>query len=181
MTRQITQAALRRAVREKVAPDAQSSVLKAVELFCAFAERHKWTGREVRPRAYKLPSGVEINVSPMGRYFSQVTNSEWLVALQPRQENFPNDEQFAMWRSALFYSFCNGNDDAMIVDLSKSSVSQKRQISEVTARKYPLVDLDELNLRLEQTTACYKRAVDIVPERPRRKIKKKDDEPSFRF
>lgn len=181
MTREISTDALRRSVREKVDVDAQASVLKAVELFCAFVEKHKWKGRALSERNFRLPRGEKIKVSPIGRYYSQLTESEWLVALQPRQEDVPNSEQFAMWRSALFYSFCDGEDDVMIVDLSKSPVHHKRQLSEIKSSKYPLLSLTDLEERLDLVVSCYKRSIEIVPERPRREVSKKDDEPTFKF
>jgi hypothetical protein len=73
-----------------------------------------------------------------------------------------------MWRSALVYEFCGGQDSAMIVDLSMNSISQKRELREITARKFPLLAKSELDERLELVGHCYRAAIDIVPERPRR-------------
>jgi hypothetical protein len=175
MTREISETALRHAVRERVFPEAQPSVLKAVELFWKFAEKHQWKGRAQLASAYKIPSGLTVKVDPIGRYFSQHTKSEWLVALQPRQDDIPNDEQFKIWRSVLVYEFCAGEDAAMIVDLSRNSVNQKRELRELTARKFPLLTKNELDERLEFVGACYRKAIDLVPERPRPPSRDKDD------
>ena len=180
MTRELSHIALRNAVREKVFPEAQPSVLKAVELFWKFVERHQWKGNSLSASGYRLPGGLSVKVEPVGRYFSLHTKSEWLVALQPRQGDVPNDEQFSMWRSALVYEFCAGKDMAMIVDLSKNPVSQKRELRELTARKFPVVAKGDLDERLELVGACYRKAIDLVPERPRRPSRD-DDEPDFGF
>jgi hypothetical protein len=180
MTRELSELALRHAVREKVFPEAQPSVLKAVELFWTFVEKYQWKGNVLSESAYRLPSGLAVKVNPIGRYFSQHTKSEWLVALQPRQGDIPNDEQFRMWRSVLIYEFCDGRDVAMIVDLSKNPVNQKRELRELTSRKFPLMTRDELDERLELVGACYRRAIDLVPERPRR-LSRDDGEPDFGF
>jgi hypothetical protein len=180
MTRELSEIALRHAVREKVFPDAQPSVLKAVELFWRFVEKHRWKGNSLSARGYELPSGTMVKVEPIGRYFSQHTNSEWVVALQPRQEDIPNDEQFCMWRSALTYLYGAEKDVVMIVDLSKNVVSQKRELRELTAKKFPLLSKVELNDRLDVVAACYRKAVELVPERPRRLLVP-SEEPGFGF
>jgi hypothetical protein len=180
MTRELSEIALRHAVREKVFPDAQPSVLKAVELFSRFVEKHKWTGKSLSPRSYRVRGGA-IRVEAIGRYCSALTKKEWIVALQPRQDSFPSAEQFRMWRSALYYEFCKNEDLVMIVDLSKNPVSQKRELHEITARKHALVNQSELDERLELVASCYNKAIEIVPERPRRETKKDDNEPSFTF
>jgi hypothetical protein len=136
MTRELSEIALRHAVREKVFSEAQASVLKAVELFWKFVEKHQWKGNSLSASAYRLPNGLSVKIDPIGKYFSQRTKSEWLVALQPRQGDIPNDEQFCMWRSALVYEFCAGKDAAMIVDLSKNPVSQKRELREVLQENF---------------------------------------------
>jgi hypothetical protein len=180
MTRELSEIALRHAVREKIFPEAQPSVLKAIELFWKFVEKHQWKGIALSESAYRLPNGLSVKVNPIGRYFSRHTKSEWLVALQPRQGNIPNDEQFGMWRSVLVHEFCAGEDLAMIVDLSKNLVNQKRELRELTAKKFPLITKDELDERLEQVGACYRKAIDIVPERPRRPSRD-DTQPSLGF
>jgi hypothetical protein len=180
MTGELREIALRHAVRDKVFPEAQLSVLKAVELLCNFVEKHQWKGRALSESAYALPSGSRVKVNLIGRYLSQRTKSEWLVALQPRQDDVPNDEQFRMWRSALVYEYCAGEDAVMIVDLSRNSVSQKRELRELTARKCPLMTKSELDERLEVVTRCYRKATDAVPERPRR-LSRANDDPSFNF
>jgi hypothetical protein len=180
MTGELSEVALRHAVREKVFREAQASVLKAVELFWKFVEKHQWKGKTLSERTYALPSGLNVKISSIGRYFSQHTKSEWLVALQPRQGDIPNDEQFSMWRSALVYEFCTAEDTAMIVDLSKNAVSQKRELRELTARKFPLIVKSELDERLELLGACYRKAIDLVPERPR-PPSRDDGEPDFGF
>jgi hypothetical protein len=180
MTGELSQIALRHAVREKVFPAAQPSVLKAVELFCRFVEKHQWRGKALSESAYPLPSGLGVRINSIGRYFSEHTKSDWLVALQPRQDDISNDEQFSMWRSALVYEFCSGEDAAMIVDLSKNPISQKREVREITARKFPLLAKSELDERLELVGHCYRTAIDLVPERPRRPPPR-DDTPDFGF
>src|ERR1700722_5927842 len=89
MTGELSKIALRHAVREKVFPEAQSSVLRAVELFWQFVEKHQWKGKALSESAYTLPSGLNIKINPIGRYFSKHTKSDWLVALQPRQDDAP--------------------------------------------------------------------------------------------
>lgn len=180
MTGELSQTALRHAVREKVFSEAQPSVLKAVDLFWRFVEKHQWRGKALSESAYTLPSGLGVRIGPIGRYFSEHTKSDWLVALQPRQDDIPNDEQFSMWRSALVYEFCGGEDTAMIVDLSKNPISQKRELREITARKFPLLAKSELDERLELVGHCYRTAIDIIPERPRRPPPR-DDDPDFGF
>jgi hypothetical protein len=180
MTGELSEIALRHAVREKVFPEAQSSVLKAVELFWKFVEKHQWKGNALSESAYALPSGLSLKIRSIGRYFSQHTESEWLVALQPRQDDVPNDEQFSMWRSALVYEFCAGEDAVMIVDLSKNPVNQKRELRELTARKFPLLARRELDERLDLVAHCYRQAMDTIPERPRRPSRDHDD-PHFDF
>jgi hypothetical protein len=180
MTRELSEIALRHAVRGKVFPKAQPSVLKAVELFWKSVEKHQWKGNGLPASAYRLPNGLSVKIDPIGRYFSQHTKSEWLVALQPRQGDIPNDEQFCMWRSALVYEFCAGQDAAMIVDLSKNPVSDKRELREVTATKFPLLAKNELDERLELVSSCYRKAIDLIPERPRRPTRD-DGEPDFGF
>ncbi|MDO9298076.1 hypothetical protein [Bradyrhizobium sp.] len=176
----MSEIALRHAVREKVFPEAQPSVLKAVELFWRFVEKHKWRGNSLSASAYRLPNGLSVKIDPIGKYYSQHTKSEWLVALQPRQGDVPDDEQFCMWRSALVYELCAGEDAAMIVDLSKNPVSQKRELREVTARKFPLLAKSELDERLELVSGCYRKAIDLIPERPRRPPRE-DSDPDFGF
>ncbi len=178
MTGGLTKTALRNAVREKVFPEAQKSVLHGLELFFGFVEKHQWQGKDLSAQNYRLPSGAVIKIEPIGRYFSKHLNSEFLIALQPRQDGFPDHDQFCMWRSALRYQFCRDVDNAMIVDLSKSPVSQKRQLREVTSRKFPLLGQSELNERLEMVAASYLKAVELVPERPAR-FAKGMDEPDF--
>lgn len=182
MTRGLTETALRNAVREKVFPEAQKSVLRGLELFFRFVEKHEWRGKGLSAQNYRLPSGAEIKLEPIGRYFSSYLKAQWLVALQPRQDDFPDSEQFCMWRSALYYQFCNDIDNVMIVDLSKNSVSQKRQLREVTSEKFPLLDRSELDDRLELVAASYQRAVELIPERPARPNSvAKSNEPEFDF
>jgi len=180
MTRELSEIALRHAVREKVFPEAQPSVLKAVELFWKFVEKHQWKGKSLSPGGYELASGLVIKVEPIGRYFSQHTKSEWVVSLQPRQDDIPSDEQFSMWRSALSYTYCTDTDAAMIVDLSKNTVSQKRQLREITRTKFRLLAANELNERLELVAACYRKATELIPERPSRP-KLENLEPDFGF
>ncbi len=86
-----------------------------------------------------------------------------------------------MWRSALFYEFCEGPDVAMIVDLSKNSVSQKRELREITAHKFPLLKKTELDERLEVVAACYRKAIEDVPARPEFKGSKKSRQKDFDF
>ncbi len=181
MTRGMSKLALRRAVRSSVDPLAHTSILNGVELFYNFAVKHQWKGNSVPASAYWLPSGDSVKAALVGRYRSEHTKSEWAVALQPRQENIPDDIQFCMWRSVLFYEFCNNNDNVMVVDISKSPVSNKRVLREVTARKFPLLPKGELDMRLDLIRACYRRAIEIVPERPRFIGKKKESEPDFGF
>lgn len=181
MTRELTETALRHAVRDKVYPDSQQSVLRSLELFWRFVEKHQWKGKTIAARAYRLPSGVGIRVEPIGKYFSEFTKTDWIVALQPRQDEIPNTEQFAMWRSALFYEYCDGSDISMIVDLSKNLVSQKRELREITSRKYPLLEKAELDERLETVAACYLKAIEVVPERPEPKFSKKPEDKGFDF
>jgi hypothetical protein len=79
MTRELPETALRNAVRQKVYPEAQASVLKAVELFVRFADNHQWSGNALAPSAYRLPNGRTTKIEAIGRYFSKKTNSNWLV------------------------------------------------------------------------------------------------------
>lgn len=181
MTRGLSEAALRHAVREKVFPEGQASVLKAVELFVEFAKAHQWTGSSLSPSSYELPCGAKVKTEAIGRYFSEKTNSEWLIGLQPRQNEIPNDEQFAMWRSALCYEFSTSSNAVMILDLSKNPVTGRRETREITERKFPLLSKAELEERLDLVVSCYRKAVEIVPERPRPMLKRDDDEPGFSF
>lgn len=180
MTRELSEIALRHAVREKVFPEGQASVLKAVELFVEFVKAHQWAGNSLSPSFYELPNGAKVKTEVIGRYFSKKTGSEWVVALQPRQDEIPNDEQFAMWRSALCYEFNVSKDEVMILDLSRNRVSGKREIREITGRKFPLLPKAELDDRLNLTASSYQRAIEIVPERPRRPTKD-DDDPRLPF
>jgi hypothetical protein len=68
----------------------------------------------------------------------------------------------------------------MIVDLSRNPVNQNRELREITERKFPLLPKAELIERLEFVVSCYKKAIEIVPERPRR-LSKDDDDPGFPF
>ena len=181
MTGELKEVALKHAVKETVFPDSQASVLRAVELFCRFAAKHQWKGKSLSPRAFELVGGSAIKIEPIGRYFSTHTDSEWVVALQPRQDDPPSEEQFCMWRSAIYYLFCGDRDDAMIIDLSMNPVSKKRELHEITARKHPLVDKRELEERLELVASCYRRAIEIVPDRPPPRRGPKPDDPSFDF
>ena len=180
MTGELSEIALRHAVRGKVFPEAQPSVLKAVELLSRFVEDHKWAGKSLPASSYKLPDGSSVKVEAIGRYFSSKTKSDWLVAIQPRQHDIPNDEQFAMWRSVLRYEFDAADEDVMIVDLSKNSVSQKRELREITNRKFPALSKAELDERLDFIASCYLRAMEIVPERSRRPTRE-DDDPELPF
>jgi hypothetical protein len=166
MIRGLSETALRHAVREKVFQEGQASVLKAVELFVEFAEAHQWSGNSLSPSFYELPSGAKIRTAAIGRYFSKKTEKEWLVALQPRQNEIPNDEQFAMWRSVLCYEYEAADDRVMIVDISKNPVSQKRELREITSRKFPMISKSILDDRLDLVASCYRKAIEIVPERP---------------
>ena len=180
MTGELSEIALRHAVKEKVFPVSQASVLKAVELFLRFVRKHQWKGNPLSESYYRLPSGSSIKIAPIGKYVSRHTKSEWIVALQPRQDDVPNDNQFSMWRSALSYEFCPDRDRAMIVDLSRNSVNQKRELREITSSKFPLLTKAELDEKLEFVVFCYGRATEIVPERPRRPARN-DDGPEFPF
>jgi hypothetical protein len=130
LTRKLPEPAFKRAVAENVFPEAHQSVLKAVKLLYEFACKHNWNGQTVPPTAFNLAYGPEFRLDVIGRYYSTVTNSSWLLALQPRQGNFPNQEQFRIWRSALHYEF--GDTNVMIIGLSKNSVNGKRELSEIT-------------------------------------------------
>ncbi|SFL28547.1 hypothetical protein SAMN03159423_0846 [Bradyrhizobium sp. NFR13] len=180
MTRELPETALRNAVRQKVYPEAQASVLKAVELFVRFADNHQWSGNSLAPSAYRLPNGRTTKIEAIGRYFSKKTNSNWLVALQPRQEECPNDEQLRMWRSALVYEFQSDDEGTMIVDLSKGLVTHRRELRQVTSRKFSLLSKDELDARLDQVSSYYEKAIELIPERPHRPPRK-DDDPDFGF
>lgn len=180
MTRELPENTLRNAVRQRVYYNAQASVLKAVELFVKFAGYHEWTGKPLIPTVYRLPNGQVTTIRAIGRYFSQRTKSEWLVALQPRQDNVPNEEQFRMWRTALSLEFGLADEATMIVDLSKNVVTQKRELREITSRKFAALSKDELDARFELIASCYAKAVEIVPERPAPLSGKRED-PRFPF
>jgi hypothetical protein len=169
-------------VKENVPPESQQSVLRALELFWRFVEKHKWTGVALSAGSYRLPSGIEVKLRMIGRYYSEHLKETWILALQPRQDDAPNPEQYSMWRSALFYEFCKVKDNVMIVDLSKNMVSQKRELRELTARKCPILARSDLEDRLELVAACYRKAVELIPERPSRpKFDKDSGQSGFKF
>jgi hypothetical protein len=47
-------------------------------------------------------------------------------------------------------------------------------------RKFPLLPKAALIERLEFVVSCYRRAIEVIPERPRRPVKD-DDDPRFPF
>lgn len=166
----INRSSLISAIDEHVPLDSRKSVTQAIDLFLGSIAKHKWKGRSLAPKSFVLSNGRNVSLRPVGRYLSAFRKDEFILALQPRSENAPNLEQFRIWHSALLHEFCDidKKPDVMIIDLSKSLVSGKRQISEFTSQKLQTLERSELNDRLMLVTSCYQQAVLIVPDKPRR-------------
>jgi hypothetical protein len=157
------------AVKDHVPFESQKSVTQAVDLFFESIVRHNWKGTPLAPKHYLVPDGPTITIRPIGRYFSTKRASEFVLALQPRSGNAPNPEQLRIWHSAISYKYCvEAKDlDVMIIDLSKSPVSGKRQLNEFSSAKLKILDQNELNERLKLVFGCYEQAILILPEKRR--------------
>jgi hypothetical protein len=160
------------AIREHVPTESQRSVADALELLVKFADKHKWTGQVVPKASFKLADGSIIRLRAVGRFFSNRENKNFFLALQPRADDTPNLEQFRMWRSALHYEYIQSNLDdaeAMIVDFSRNPVNRKRELSEFSSQKLPLLSREELESRFQIVVTCFLKAIELVPNDPSRK------------
>ena len=167
---ELKSSALRQAVRTHVPLVAQRSVLKGLELLLEFIQKHKWQGTELAAREIACDD-LTVVLRPIGKYYSALLQKEYLLAIQPRLEDVPTDEQFRIWHSALHYEFCRGelgHLEVMIVDLSKNEISEKRELRELTSKKLPLLLPEETTQRLDLIGSCYQKAIELVPHLPER-------------
>ncbi len=165
---QLSENSLRVAVRRYVPPESQRSVFEGLGLLLRFIQRHQWEGKELPP-CDMLFDGLPVELRPVGTYYSHILKQKFALALQPRLENVPTDEQFRIWLSALNYRYCHSPADSvspMIVDLSKNPVSGKRELRELISRKIPLLSEAEMNTRLHVVASNYKMAINQIPELP---------------
>jgi hypothetical protein len=165
---ELNESALRQAVRKYVPPDSQKSVLEGLDLLLRFIERHRWQGKQLPPCDLVF-DGLPVQLRPIGIYSSNVLKKKCVLALQPRLEDVPTNEQFRIWLSAMHYRYCKdsaGTLSAMIVDLSKNPVSGKRELREITSRKFPLLPEKEMNARFQLIASSYGRAIQEVPDLP---------------
>jgi hypothetical protein len=159
-----------------VPPGSRRSVWHAVLLLLKFIRTWGWQGVELQSRDVPVGYGFTIRLRPIGKFFSAKRKTKSLLALQPRQDNQPNYEQFRIWRSALHYEFCCDPLEpleAIIIDLSRDFDSGKRILRELGSTVLPLLDKSELDRRLDLIATCYRRAIEVVPELPTRAPKPK--------
>lgn len=173
---EVADGALRTAIRKFVPPESQLSVHQGLNLLLRSIEKHKWTGGPVPSRELRF-EGLATKLTPIGKYYSELRKETFVVALQPRLEDVPDDEQFRIWLSAIHYSYCENLDDrliAMIVDLSKNRVNGQRQFRELEPTKMPLLASAEMNDRLGLVASCYNEAIKVVPEMRKSPERKED-------
>ena len=169
--------ALRQAVEQYVPSESQKSVLHGLDLLLRFIKKHDWHSRKAIPTCDLVYEGLRTQLRPVGVYESKLLNKKFVIALQPRLEDVPTNEQFRIWLSAIQHRYCNNvsdNREPMIVDLAKNLVSGKRELREITKEKIELLDQIEFDGRLTLVARNYKKAIEIVPELPERPPPKQD-------
>lgn len=169
----LSKGALKQAVRMKVPPESRNSVWRAVLLLLKFLRECGWKGVEVQSRDVPVGHGFTVRLRPIGKFFSSSRKEKCLLALQPRLDNEPTMEQFRIWRSALHYEFCCDPLEpleAVIIDVSRDQDTGKRRLRELGHSTIPLLDKVELDRRLDIIATCYRKALEIVPRLPARRM-----------
>jgi hypothetical protein len=175
--REVSESALKQAVRAKVPPDSRASVWRGVELLLEFVRKYDWQGVQLQGRDVPVGHGCTIRLRPIGKFFSPTLKRKCLLVLQPRLDVFPDYEQFRIWLSAIHYEFCCDPLEpleALIVDLSRDERTGKRRLRELDPSKMPLLDKAELDQRLDLVTNCYLKAIELVPVLPAHRQKTRD-------
>jgi hypothetical protein len=164
---ELSEKVLKQAIDSNVPPKARSSVLKAVQLLIKFVRKYAWHGIEIPARDVPVGHGLTVRLRPVGMFFSTIHKKKCLLAIQPRLDDAPNYEQFRIWISALHYEFCCDPLDpleALIVDLSRDELTNRRRLRELNPQNLPLLDKVELDKRLDSVATCYLRAIELIPE-----------------
>jgi len=173
----IAETALRHSISQYVPPESRKSILHALELLLRFVRKYQWQGIELPTHDVPVGRGFILRVRPVGVFLSRTKGRKVAIALQPRLDYAPNDEQNRIWFSAVHYEFCCDPLDpleTMIVDLSKDATSGKRRLLELTSPKIAILPKKEFDERLDLIATCYEKAIDLVPELPAKPPKPKD-------